>query len=233
MNVERGGVLEVQWVQNDRNASRFESLWLVHNSPSAKHSSSGQKLISPASLAHAPRLRSAKVNPASSCVDCHFDDGSVHSFPLAFLRVHSNSDAHLAAAVNTAEPQAATIRGLADIPSFSFASLMDSDVAVHAWLQTINQQGMAMVSEVPTHDGAVLKLASRVAAPMTTIYGTKWDVESTADPINVAYSSLPLELHCDLVSINCSRVPYLNLNCCESSILRKCKLLINSPHQAL
>ena len=67
-------------------------------------------------------------------------------------------------------------------------------------LVSLNHTGIAVLTHCPTEkDDDVLSIANRIASPMNTIYGYTWRVEATPKPINVAYSSIELELHQDLV----------------------------------
>ena len=67
------------------------------------------------------------------------------------------------------------------------------------WLRAINADGLAVIRGTPTESGTVAKLASSVGAPSHDLYGTTFDVVSTKNPINVAYTSEGLDFHVDLV----------------------------------
>ncbi|GFO12021.1 gamma-butyrobetaine dioxygenase-like isoform x1 [Plakobranchus ocellatus] len=76
---------------------------------------------------------------------------------------------------------------------------MNSKEWLLKWLQHINEDGISIVKGVPLGENMVHKVAELIAPVMQTIYGTAFDVEKTQEPINVAYSTLPIGLHQDLV----------------------------------
>lgn len=57
---------------------------------------------------------------------------------------------------------------------------------------------MCLVQQAPSDPDVVVQLSNRILSVQSTIYGRTFDVKSTDDPINIAYSPLPLELHQDI-----------------------------------
>ncbi|EDQ85605.1 uncharacterized protein MONBRDRAFT_38789 [Monosiga brevicollis MX1] len=70
-----------------------------------------------------------------------------------------------------------------------------------AWLDDMANKGAALLVDAPAGDpdARVVDLAARISQPMPTIYGATFDVVATENPINIAYSSVALDLHQDLV----------------------------------
>ncbi len=61
--------------------------------------------------------------------------------------------------------------------------------------------GIAMVKRVPPQLNAIIPAVQRIAYIRPTMYGTVFDVKSVPQPINIAYTSLKLDLHQDLLYI--------------------------------
>ncbi|KAK2565029.1 Gamma-butyrobetaine dioxygenase [Acropora cervicornis] len=67
-------------------------------------------------------------------------------------------------------------------------------------LSQLSDSGMSLVKDVPVDDEEnVLHVARRIGPVQETIYGVLFDVLSTPDPINIAYSNVELGLHMDLI----------------------------------
>lgn len=55
--------------------------------------------------------------------------------------------------------------------------------------------GICLLKNVPIKERMVVKVAELIAPVQNTIYGDAFDVISTPNPINIAYSNAPLEYH--------------------------------------
>jgi hypothetical protein len=86
------------------------------------------------------------------------------------------------------------------IAHYELSELVRSDRAMLALLRSLVQRGIAVVecgagaAPAASATAPVTALANRIAWPMRTIYGDTFRVEAKADPINIAYSSKPLDL---------------------------------------
>ena len=76
---------------------------------------------------------------------------------------------------------------------------MDTDQGLYRWLVHLSERGICLVKGVPQHKGMVAKVAERIAPVQHTVYGEIFDVISTPQPINAAYSSVQLNLHMDQI----------------------------------
>jgi gamma-butyrobetaine dioxygenase len=85
------------------------------------------------------------------------------------------------------------------VVTLDYASVMESEHGLRRWLETVARDGMCVIAGVPLEDGQVSALARRIGPVMNTIYGQQWDVKVSPNPINIAYSSMGLDLHQDLV----------------------------------
>ena len=86
------------------------------------------------------------------------------------------------------------------IPRFVHAEVMRNDEGLHAWLDALVTEGVAIVEDTPNSDKEVLRVATRIAYPRPTNFGLHFEVRSERAPINNAYTSLPLTNHTDLVN---------------------------------
>jgi gamma-butyrobetaine dioxygenase len=91
----------------------------------------------------------------------------------------------------------------ASLPRFPFLPLCQQDDALLQWLDALAEEGAALVTACPAppdeEDHAVVALAKRISQPQPTIYGTTFDVVAMPEPINIAYSTVKLDLHQDLI----------------------------------
>jgi hypothetical protein len=56
-----------------------------------------------------------------------------------------------------------------------------------------------IVKNVPKKENKVKELAELIAPVQQTIYGEVFDVKVEKNPINIAYSNVPLSFHMDLM----------------------------------
>ena len=87
-----------------------------------------------------------------------------------------------------------------DLKRFPHEAIMADVKALHAWLDALLADGAAVVTGVPGEDKAVLDVAKRIAYPRPTNFGLLFEVRSEVEPINNAYTPLPLSNHTDLVN---------------------------------
>ncbi|KAK3093261.1 hypothetical protein FSP39_013394 [Pinctada imbricata] len=112
-----------------------------------------------------------------------WSDNHIGEIPLDFLRLYCYEQPN-------STPELSTY--------FSKASFMGL-VLFLAWLKYINTAGVCILKNVPTEDQTVTKVAELISPVQKSIYGTSFDVVSTPNPINVAYSSAHLDFHMDLI----------------------------------
>jgi len=189
------GSLTVEWANGE--VSEFASIWLRDNLREDRDPHSGQRLVDIADLPEEPRIRSALADDRTVRVE--WESESRHaSFDLDWLALH---------AFGSARPRAefATrlwLEGaLLDAPrDFAWATLAEARgnaSARLAWLTRLVQDGIAFLSDVPSHDRAILDAMSFVGRVAETNYGLVFDVRSVPQPENLAYSDLGLGLHTD------------------------------------
>jgi gamma-butyrobetaine dioxygenase len=84
----------------------------------------------------------------------------------------------------------------------SHSNLMDDSnqsESLFRALDILRKYGLLFVKDVPLNDREVEAIATRFGPIRETLYGRSWDVKSVANAKNIAYTSLFLGLHMDLM----------------------------------
>lgn len=76
---------------------------------------------------------------------------------------------------------------------------MERDRTVWQFLETLSSIGVGVIRGVPASRDQVASVARRIGPVQTTTYGRTWNVVVEPSPINVAYTSVPLAPHADLM----------------------------------
>ncbi|GFR68307.1 gamma-butyrobetaine dioxygenase-like isoform X1 [Elysia marginata] len=176
--------------------SQFHSAWLRHNchSEESRHPN-GQKLLKPSSVSCSLVINSAVVKDTSLVVTWSGPNGShTGHIPTDFLRSHNYNRQTLLDRRVQVKPEPAS-----EIPKVSYDDILNKEGCLYRWIRHINEEGICIIENVPPREDMVEKVAEMIGPVMPTIYGSTFDVEKTPDEINVAYSSLPIGLHQDLV----------------------------------
>ncbi len=84
--------------------------------------------------------------------------------------------------------------------SVDFIGVMNSPEGLLELLEHIDDVGVGIVTDVPSDNLAVIRLAERVAFLEESHFGRYFDVESKPNPENLAYTSKALHPHNDLPS---------------------------------
>ncbi|TPX36161.1 hypothetical protein SmJEL517_g01655 [Synchytrium microbalum] len=128
------------------------------------------------------------------------DAGHESVFPISFLRKYK--DAVIATpkthpfATHTWTSSQYTNAPNTFIP---YTSVMNTDQGLWQALDTIRKYGLVFIQGLPDQDLAVESLAEKFGCIRRTFYGKSWDVKSIPQARNIAYTSLYLGLHMDLL----------------------------------
>ncbi|KJE94377.1 gamma-butyrobetaine dioxygenase [Capsaspora owczarzaki ATCC 30864] len=76
---------------------------------------------------------------------------------------------------------------------------MSTDAGLLSSLTQLREFGISFIRNVPTQEGEVARVAQRIGPIRDTFYGRHWDVRSVKNAKNIAYTSLDLMLHQDLM----------------------------------
>jgi gamma-butyrobetaine dioxygenase len=85
------------------------------------------------------------------------------------------------------------------LPSIRYRDVMETDAGLYEWVTALERFGVAVVRNTPTETSHVARLAERIGPVQRTIYGETWNVVVEENPINVAYTSVELPSHADLL----------------------------------
>eukprot|EP00053_Salpingoeca_punica_P012738 m.114490 g.114490 ORF g.114490 m.114490 type:complete len:477 (-) comp16025_c0_seq11:1515-2945(-) len=178
----------------DGTSHRFHKAWLRHNCTD-KHcveQSSGQVILPSNMLEYKNDIASINFTADNTCMEIVWaKDNHVSVFDLSTLRSFARTTNSASLRVKQREKPT--------MPAINFDMLMAEEDALFEWLRSLSETGYCMIKRAPMVKDVVQLLAYRISHPMPTIYGEVFDVVSQPNPINVAYTSLGLELHQDLI----------------------------------
>lgn len=175
---------------------RFNGTWLRHqcHCPKCRQSSSGQWLFNPANLLPTYTIRSAKLQDETVLIEWNEEPAHCSMMPLVYLLSNDYSTQSRQRRHQALVPTVAK----GELPTVQYDDIIRCGRGLLRWLEYLNEYGVCLVKSVPTEKDEVMKVAERIAPVQRTIYGTVFDVESSPNPINVAYSDVALGLHTDL-----------------------------------
>ena len=204
--------MSIEWA--DGQHSVFHQIWLRDNCPCPKcRHSNGQRLTETASILPNIHAGSVKLGRDGKIAIVWTNDGHISRFSPNWLRAHCYSSEERAKRRLPRKLWDAKL--METLPEASYADVSTSDEALRSWLTVIVDHGFAILHGVPLVSGTVIQVAELFGYVRETNYGRYFDVKTVIDPINVAYTSLPLSAHTD----NPYRdpVPTLQLLHCLSS----------------
>jgi alpha-ketoglutarate-dependent taurine dioxygenase len=175
--------------------------WVLDNCSSRRHQT-GQKTSSSATdlppYAELPHIVSASVSRDSSKKSSAvflFSNGKTVSVDALLCSKY--------AAGKSKPVTSVPLPSVEHLHRVNYASFVDttSDAHVDA-LERLARDAIILIQECPPTDSTVLCAAHAIDAPMHTLYGQSWHVESAprkGPKNNIAYTSEELDLHQDLV----------------------------------
>ncbi|KAI0210552.1 Trimethyllysine dioxygenase [Lamellibrachia satsuma] len=175
---------------------RFNGTWLRHrcHCPKCKQVNSGQWLFNPATLSPAYTIQSTKLQDENLLIEWNEEPAHITIIPLVFLLSNDYSTESRLWRHKSLEPTVAK----GEFPTVEYDEVMRSGQSLLRWLEYLNEYGVCLMKCVPNEKDEIIKVAERIAPIQRTIYGTVFGVESSQNPINVAYSDVALGLHTDL-----------------------------------
>lgn len=206
--------LQIRW--DDGRESRFDAFWLRDNCACSqcRHPQAMERLYM--FIDHeAPTIQAATLN-APDTVELQFKQGAeqhTSRFSTAWLRQHCYSEAARQETSIQRKLWGAELNGT--VPVIDYDSYMGSDAGMRAWIEAIQSHGIVLLKGVPQESGKLLDVARRIGPVRPTNFGEFYDVISMPNPNAVAYTSLGLELHHDLV--NWRFPPDVQMLCCLKS----------------
>ncbi|KAF8455632.1 hypothetical protein BGX38DRAFT_1249058 [Terfezia claveryi] len=104
-----------------------------------------------------------------------------------------------------------------DVQFIPYKDYMENEEILLFTLQQLVVYGLVFLKDVPKDEESVARMAERVGYIQQSFYGRTWDVRSMANSKNIAYTSLNLGLHMDLLYY--ASPPTLQfLHCLENTV---------------
>jgi len=187
--------LGIEW--SDGTLSEFASLWLRDNVREDRDPHSGQRLIDVADLPEHPRICLAAVHGATLRIEWEAESRPA-AFELQWLLAHASNSSEQRLAI-TPRPwlEGARLDASRDFAWATFAAAQSNRSLRARWLGRLLQDGVALLSEVPSHAAGILQAAALMGRVAETNYGLVFDVRSVPQAENLAYTDLGLGLHTD------------------------------------
>lgn len=202
--------MDVAWRDGAR--GQFHGAWLRDNCPVYFDPATGQRTQNTLQLgADAYALRHAAASTDEGTALClTWQDGFAHAFPSAWLRQHCYE---MRQQYHHVKPRLWGADLVSYFPGHVLPTLAYPDVVkvakgapgwktsaqgfVH-WITHLRDYGVALVEDVPTEAGTVMKMAGLIAYHRKTHYGESFQVVSELKPQHLAYTPVELEVHTDL-----------------------------------
>lgn len=132
--------------------------------------------------------------------DIHgFGDDHISTIPRSLLSAYLNGDTLRVSLFDKRTPQPWSKTTAERLPPYSFKFYMDNDEVLFNALLQIDKYGFVILRDVPEDQKSVEEIAGRIGTLRDTFYGRTWDVKSTPQAKNVAYTQQYLGLHMDLL----------------------------------
>jgi gamma-butyrobetaine dioxygenase len=188
----------VSLVFGDGHRSEVHPFWLRDNCECGEcvHPQTRERLLDTFAL-------DPDVAPTSIDADDHemrvvWSDGHRSTYALAHLRRFCPCSTCVAPDDPPRRHWGAEMAGR--LPEVEYGAVMTTDEALLRFVEAVWIDGVAFVRDAPTNEDALRALARRVAHIRETNFGPDFHVEAMVDPNNVAYTSVELRPHVDLVN---------------------------------
>lgn len=188
--------LHIHWT--DSLSDSFHYVWLRDNCgcSTCRHPIAGERLSDPAAI---PLDIAPTSVSGGESVKVLWPDGHESTFSPNWLRMHAYGDA-----ANQRVTSPFLLWSAADVaspPEADFHEITKSEEALLVFLRQLRSYGFSIVRNVPTdQSGRVAEIAKRIGNLRDSNFGLIWDVKSVPKPDSLAYTSVKLTAHTDLVS---------------------------------
>ncbi|XP_065833270.1 gamma-butyrobetaine dioxygenase-like isoform X2 [Oscarella lobularis] len=194
-----GSVLHVKWP--DREESRFHAAWLRINcqSPNSQHINNEQKFIAPHTLPRTISIENAWIKE-KLFVSWRHEPNHLSEFRLDWLQ--NNCYSSRMKPIARGKPvYDRYCTSETEIPSYSYTDVSRKFDVMTSWIKDLYEIGITVIKNAPISAGnnkpAVQKVAELIGPIMVTSYGKIFYVRSEEKAINLAYTSVELDLHMD------------------------------------
>jgi gamma-butyrobetaine dioxygenase len=211
--------VEISWPairQTDANmphTSNYSHVWLRDNCPCplCLHPSNRQKLHSSADipLNIAPENAIVRDDGIEITWDKplrHHHDSNTHKsfYPLSFLSKYSSPTSRQTFRYNNMKYITWDRNLMHAQNKFIPYDEYNTEEGLYKTLKQLFDYGIVFLNNVPTEDCKVTEVAERIGNIRESFYGRDFDVKSVAKSTNIAYTSLYLGFHMDLLYVKLS-----------------------------
>ncbi|TGZ85032.1 Clavaminate synthase-like protein [Ascodesmis nigricans] len=199
-------------VEVDGKMTRFDNIFLRDSCscPRCLHPSTQQKLFRTVDIPKGVRPKSTTTLPDGSLQITWLNDlpgppeaaaeEHVSTYTPEFLARYATHRERVRARFNSPAYCLWNKRQMeSDVMWVEYDKYMKSDSALLGALRMLRSHGLVFIRGIPDDSDAVEGLAERIGNLKHTFYGKTWDVKSIKDSKNIAYTSLDLGLHMDLL----------------------------------
>jgi gamma-butyrobetaine dioxygenase len=190
------GLLRTRW--SDGRTARFHHVWLRDNCwcTACRHPSIHERTLDTLAV-------SLDIQPAAASVDggllrIEWPDGHRSEYSGEWLEEHAYEPGFARPRPADRTPWRST--DLEPPPEVGYGEIVAGDEGLLRWLRQLREFGVSFVRGAPTEPGTVTALAERIAFLRNSNFGLLWDVVSKPVADSLAYTSVPLTPHTDLVS---------------------------------
>ncbi|KAI5796651.1 hypothetical protein EDC01DRAFT_614363 [Geopyxis carbonaria] len=121
-------------------------------------------------------------------------------YPAEFLRRYATKRSSVRANHNDQMPILWDKKKIEkEVTWVEYNEYMSSDKALFQALKQLLSYGLIFMRDIPSESSSVQLIAERIGNLKNTFYGKTWDVKSINNSKNIAYTSLDLGLHMDLL----------------------------------
>lgn len=182
----------------------FRNLFLRDACPSFVNPSTRQKSFSTGQLKADIAAEDVSVAEDGQSLTVKWNDGVTSHYPKHLLQRYSSRPARRQyRLINGSAQNIWKEPKLSDIHNCSFKDYMQDDKAFADTLSELCRTGLVFLKDVPRPEEMdeipVEAIARRVGYIHQTFYGQSWDVVAVPEAINIAYTSVYLPLHMDLL----------------------------------
>jgi gamma-butyrobetaine hydroxylase len=185
--------LRIDWT--DGHQSDYDAIWLRDNCPEDRDAHTGQRLVDIADLPDEPAIGAVSQNSEAAVLITWCGEPKSSWFNLEWLRNQCYCGGH------QRSPNRPVIAWTADRSGellwLQYDEVLASDRTHAQWLRALADYGIAFLQNVPCEHGKVAGIAQAIGYIRETNYGRLFDVQSVANPNNLAYSDRGLGVHTD------------------------------------
>ena len=179
--------------------ARFHAIWLRDNAWDSETRSpgNGQRLITLGDIPAGTRIVAAAMSGTTLHVTFAPENKTVAYDPdWLFARSYDVVQTRDAGWTG-AEIETWDAGLMANVPSGDFAEVSANPDALRRWLSAVARHGFGKLTNGPVEDGALMRVVALFGYVRETNYGRHFEVRTTVNPTNLAYTGLGLQAHTD------------------------------------